>query len=43
MKVARENSESFLIETADIARDGGANEKLIEYINDMIGFDELMV
>ena len=42
-KVARENSESFLIETADIARDGGANEKLIEYINDMIGFDELMV
>lgn len=30
-KVARENSESFLIETADIARDGGANEKLIEY------------
>ena len=41
-KVAKENPKNPLIETADIARDGGANEKLIEYINEMIEFDELM-
>ena len=40
-KVARENSESFLIETADIARDGGANEKLIEYNKGFIKVNEM--
>lgn len=42
-KIARENSEIFLIETVGIVRDGGANGKLIEYINGMIEFDELMI
>lgn len=41
-KVARETPERPFIEAADIARDGGANERLIEYINEMIEFDELM-
>ena len=41
-KVARENPESPFIEAADIARDGGANEKLIKFINEMIEFDELI-
>ena len=41
-KAARENPENPFIEAADIARDGGANERLIEYINEMIEFDKLM-
>ena len=41
-KAARENPESPFIEAADIARDGGANEKLIKFINEMIEFDELI-
>ena len=41
-KAARENPENPFIEAADIARDGGAHERLIEYINEMIEFDKLM-
>lgn len=39
-KKAREKSGRHFIDVADIARDGGADEDIIKYINDSIAFDE---
>lgn len=37
---ARERKGSHVIAPGDIARDGGASEELVKYINDSIAFDE---
>lgn len=39
-KKAREKAGSHVIDIADMARDGGANEDLIQYINDSMELDE---
>lgn len=38
---ARSQKGSHVIAPGDIARDGGANEELVKYINDSIAFDEV--
>lgn len=37
---AREKKGNHVITPADIARDGGANDDLVEYINESVAFDE---
>lgn len=40
-EMARAKRGNHMIELADIARDGGASEEFIEYINDTAKFDEV--